>query len=431
MITIAIKLRKDKVNADGEAPLYFRLTKNRTSVYVSCGIRLKPHLWDEKNKRIKAGFPNSARFNAKLADDYAQAQARCLDLEKENRSLSAKLIKSKLEGSGTVSFYIVAEELIQKSVQSGKIGTADKNRSVVKKIKTFSPTLTLDQITVPFLISFENHLRSQYGNATNTIHANMKFIRRVVNEACQRDLMHLSNNPFLKYKLHTEKTSKSYLTEDELKLIADLQLPAGSKLDLHRKMFLFGVYSGGLRVSDLLLLKWNNFDGTHLHMTIRKTRSQHSVKLSETALKILQHVKEQHSGTERYVFRQLPVTLDEADPRQVDLSISRATAYYNKNLRIIANKAGIGRTISSHTARHSFGCLAIRRGIPLYHLQHIMKHSSPMITQQYAKIVNQDLDNAMDLLNQNIWPSGALSQNWTTNQSSALLHDSWIFIGFR
>jgi integrase/recombinase XerD len=69
------------------------------------------------------------------------------------------------------------------------------------------------------------------------------------------------------------------LTEDELKDFGKVPTTPGTKVQLHQDMFIFASYTGGLRVSDMLLLQWKHFDGANINFTIAKTGSQLSVKV--------------------------------------------------------------------------------------------------------------------------------------------------------
>ncbi len=137
-----------------------------------------------------------------------------------------------------------------------KIGTYDKNRSIISKLKKYAQDepLVFEDITSMFLLDYENYLRTTLGNCTNTIHKDMKFIRKLFNDAYRRDLIELNVNPFLKYKMKTEKTQRTYLTESELESIQKLSFKSGTRLSLHKDMFVFACYAGGIRVSDVLQL---------------------------------------------------------------------------------------------------------------------------------------------------------------------------------
>ncbi len=95
----------------------------------------------------------------------------------------------------------------------------------------------------------------------------------------------------------------------------------------------------------------------------------------------------------------LPKELDMNNPRLVDNEISSATAYINKNLKIIAGKVGIEKPLSFHISRHTWATRALRKGISIDKVSKIMGHAAIRETQIYAKIVNEELDKAMDVFN--------------------------------
>ena len=50
----------------------------------------------------------------------------------------------------------------------------------------------------------------------------------------------------------------------------------------------FSCYTGGIRISDLLLLKWCMFDGKHLNFTSYKTNDNLSIMVPTVGREILQ-----------------------------------------------------------------------------------------------------------------------------------------------
>ena len=71
----------------------------------------------------------------------------------------------------------------------------------------------------------------------------------------------------------------------------------------------------------------------------------------------------------------------------------------NKNLKLIAEDVGIEKNLSFHIARHTFAVRALRKGISIDKVSKLLAHAAIRETQIYAKIVNADLDNAMDVFN--------------------------------
>lgn len=61
---------------------------------------------------------------------------------------------------------------------------------------------------------------------------------------------------------------------------------------------------------------------------------------------------------------------------------------YNKGIRQVVAIAGIEKEITSHLARHTFGTIAINKGIRIEVLQHLMGHKNIKTTQIYAKLMD-------------------------------------------
>ena len=401
MASVAIIYRKDKLNQKGEAPIHLRIIKDRRINYVTAGIMLPQKFWDVKNNRIKGAFPNSKRLNSFLANKFAELQDQVFEHETNSKSLTTHGLKEKIYGKKPTDFFSFADETVQQYLQAGKIGTYDKNKSIITKLKDFhyGKQLMFQDITHAFLLKYEKHLREVLGNKTNTVNKDMKFLRKVFNDAYRQDLIEHNQNPFLKYQLKLEKTQRTYLTEDELKLIEDFHPTPGTRLELHRDMFIFASYAGGLRVSDMLQLKWKSFDGNHLHYTVKKTGQQLTMKLPNPAMEIISHYKPKKSSPEQFIFPMLPADLNMKDPFQVDRQISIATSYINKNLKIIAQKVGIDKPLSFHISRHTWATRALLKGISIDKVSKIMGHAAIRETQIYAKIVNVELDKAMEVFN--------------------------------
>ena len=241
------------------------------------------------------------------------------------------------------------------------------------------------------------YLRTTLSNTTNTIHGNYKIIRRLINEAVSEEIVPFEKNPFLRYKMKTEKTTIEYLTDDELTKFEKLELIAGTKFDIHRDMYVFAAYTGGIRISDVLQLQWKNFNGIHIIIQIQKTGSPLSVKVPSTALVILKKYKIPETKPDDFIFPILKNEFDFTDPHYLFKAISSATAYTNKDLKEIAIKAKIKKRLHFHTSRHTFATRALRKGMRMEYASKIMGHSNLKTTQIYAKVVNEELDKAMEV----------------------------------
>ena len=96
----------------------------------------------------------------------------------------------------------------------------------------------------------------------------------------------------------------------------------------------------------------------------------------------------------------LPNDLNVNDARTVDKEISIATAYINKNLKIIAEKVELSKPVSFHVSRHTWATRALTKGMSIDKVSKIMGHAAIRETQIYAKIVSEELDKAMEIFNE-------------------------------
>jgi integrase/recombinase XerD len=143
------------------------------------------------------------------------------------------------------------------------------------------------------------------------------------------------------------------LTENEIKSIADYRFTPGSVMDQHRDLFLFSYYVGGIRLSDILILKWDNFDGSNIHFYSRKSNTPSIIALSSQAIAILTKYS-QNGKKDEYIFPILAGWIDVHVDANIKKRLSFLAKLINTNLSIIAKMAGIEKNISYHLSRHVF-----------------------------------------------------------------------------
>jgi integrase len=401
MATVKVLLKQNKVNKNGEMPIYLRIIKDRRTKFISTGVYIKPGQWNEKTMRVRSSHRNSARLNTFIAQKVADAEAVALELETKSKSVSSNRIKEKIMGISAIDFFEYADQYLSKYKSKATIGTHRAVKGVIDKLRKYrnGRALFLDEITVSFLKDYESYLYSELGNSKNTIHNNFKKIKQVLNEAIKEDKMELQNNPFLKLTFKQEPTQRSYLDEEELKRIESLDLEPGSKIFHHRNMYIFAAYVGGLRISDVLKLQWFNFDGEKITIKIRKTKEPLTIKLPDKSLDMLKHYKKFSKKISDFIFPILKNDIDYSNPKILFNAIASATTLCNKDLKEIAFQAKINKSLSFHTSRHTWATRALRKGIRIEYVSKLMGHKDIKETQIYAKIINAELESAMDVFN--------------------------------
>jgi len=402
MATVKIILRQDKIKKDGTHPIYLRITKDRKSKYVALGYSINASDWDEEMRVVKSSHSSAQYLNNLIAHKIASANDVALELEIKDNSIGSAKIKEKLTGKTTEDFFKYADKYLSSLEKVGNFGTYKKQKSIIAKIREYqgNKSLTFSEITYTFLKEYEEYLREKLGNKTNTVHTNLKLIRKLINDAINEDLLPSDKNPFSKYKLKQEPSKREYLTEEELKQLENLELNPTINLFHHRNLFVFAVYAGGIRLADVIKLKWKNFDGSNINFRVGKTRNDHSVKLPNKALEILELYKRPTIKEDDYIFPILNSKKDYSDQKFLFNSIASANAYINKNLKILTKRAGINKPISFHCSRHSFATLCLAKGVRIEYVSKLLSHSDIKQTQVYAKIINKELDKAMEVFNE-------------------------------
>lgn len=397
MATTKCILPKWKINKDKTCTVYLRITKNRKTQYIGLGVSVDSTKWDEKRGFVLPGHPNSPRINAYLTKKSLEAQKAILGEEVATNSPEVISLKNAVKGLSGVEFFPYAKKFIKIYQSKGKIGTYNRFNTVINKMEEFAknPKFTFDNLTVQFLKDYEYELRNEKENANNTIFANFKAIMRIVNEAERENLISHDKNPFNVYKIRWQNTEKVFLNEEELFAIENLKLVSGSMKYHHRNIYVFACYAGGIRISDIITLRWDNFTGTHILLKTQKTGSVVSIMLPQKALEILELYKPQKIKKSDFIFPFIDNTEKLDDPVRVHTLISRITAYTNNDLADLAKDAEIEKHLHFHTSRHTWATRALKKGMRIEYVSKLMGHNSIRTTQVYAKIVNADLDGAM------------------------------------
>jgi len=177
-----------------------------------------------------------------------------------------------------------------------------------------------------------------------------------------------------------------YLTLDEVDQLEDsidLSVPEG-----HRNRAIIEVlFSCGLRVTELVTLKWSQLFAHEKYLRIMgKGSKERLVPISDRALKEIENYLPWR--------RQLKIKPGEEDY----VFLNRRGAHLTRTMILImlkrqAEEAGIKKTISPHTLRHSFATALLEGGADLRVIQALLGHESIGTTEIYTHISVQTLRN--------------------------------------
>jgi integrase len=162
-------------------------------------------------------------------------------------------------------------------------------------------------------------------------------------------------------------------------------------------LFVLGINTG-LRISDLLRLKWDDVyvKGKFLSRIVikeKKTGKPNEIPLGKTIIDILKEYKA-HTTTEGYLFP------TEKNPKRGELDKAMSYQYVYRRLNYyIRERAGFTEAVGCHTLRKTFGYQAYIAGWDIYRIQECLNHSSPSITRRYIDLSQDDKDQVYASLN--------------------------------
>ncbi len=398
MASVKIILRKEKKH-DGTYPLAIRITKDRKSSYIYLEYSIKESDWDSKNHCVKKSHPNSVRLNNLLLKKLSDANNHSLELEANKTHISSQTVRQKIKPAATSGFFAQAQLYLDRLKQDGKYNryTADKSR--IKHFKEFLKQETaFHDITVSLLERFKASLKSNNKLSERTAVNHLVVVRSVFSQAIKEGVTDDKHYPFGKGKVKIKfpDSNKVGLNEEEVKALESVALEG--QANHARNLWLFSFYFAGMRVSDVLRLKWSDLQNDRLHYTMGKNTKGGSLKVPDKALKILEEYKDFKKNKDDLIFPELG-GVDFENKFLTQRTIAFKTSALDKCLKNhVAPPAGIDKTLTMHIARHTFGNLSGEK-IPIQMLQKLYRHSSITTTIGYqSNFIHKEADDALDLV---------------------------------
>lgn len=400
MSSVKVVLRK-KIRKDGTYPLAIRITKDRTSSFVFIGQSIHEDDWDEAKQRVRKSHPNSARLNNFILSKLAEANDKLLELQTQNDTITPKAVRTGLKpNTNGSSFFCSAESYLENFKTAGKYNRLNPDQSRLKQFKEFlgDKDISFQEINVPLLNKFKAWLKGKKGASDRSIVNNLIIIRTIYNLAIKANVADPKHYPFGKEKIQIKlpESIKIGLTMAEVNAIENLDLQNKPILNHCRNLWLFSFYFAGMRISDVLRLRWSDFQDDRLTYKMGKNAKTGSLKSSEKALAILKQYTSSQRSKDDLVFPELKSLKNLDNAYLVQRKISHAVKRIDKNLKVIAELSKIEKKLTMHIARHTFGNISGDK-ISIQMLQKLYRHSSITTTIGYqSNFIHKDADEALE-----------------------------------
>ncbi len=404
----------NRPNKAGKYAVLLRITQDKKHKRLKTSVELnRKSDWNMKSQKVRSSEPNSAKWNDVLEKEIENAKSKYRELKEGGQATTDKIKSEITAAEKTSSFLEYARKRTQEIYDAGGIRNWKKYKSFCNKLEAYQTNrkgqlidLTFAEITPAYLAKFEAYFHTLRNEREpdkmlhpNTILVNFNIFRSLIKRAIEVEgLMKPEKNPFLNYRVVGVKTLKDKLDIEEIERIEALKLDGGSLLWHCRNYFLFSFYCAGIRVGDLIQLRWGNISAEgRICYEMGKNHKVRDLKLVEQAKRILSYYHWKGAKPAEYIFPLLnndavwakAVTQEEKDCLPTELKvqlftqISAKNALINKELKKIAQLAGIEKKLSFHISRHSFAKAAKQSGVDNSKVKDLLAHSSLKITEGY------------------------------------------------
>ena len=415
-------------NEYGEYPVVMQYCTQGKAVKKTTGVRVAPEHWlDGKgglNKYVKGGRDGNPK--AELLNNKLRAFKDTYDkminehLGGGNKIITEAALRAILNGryeqhkeaqKGKVPFIPFVLEYNEGLYKTDKIGVSvwenvkcymnkfDKFLRTMKRMNTNEKNiLYCRDVDVDLIKDYIIWRKEVEKNSNATINKALSPIFKAVKVCCRKGWISREEcEEICEMYLNAEGKSfdgsieKECLTIEQLKKLKELAGKA--KYERTREfadMFLFSSFTG-LRVSDLVSLKWSEVDmdkGMISHMQYKgHTRNAKMlyIPLNETSREILERWKDKH---EEFVFGLLPSGYDLSDEAAFKKMKGAKTRTINQSLRSIGDKMGLPFNLHIHLGRHTFSMMALNGGVDIKTTSSMLGHASTLVTEKvYATLL--------------------------------------------
>jgi site-specific recombinase XerD len=281
---------KKKYPNDSIGIVNVRVTKDRKSVYFSTKLSLNQRFWNNNGVDINSKLREQKGFDNEYRNQILTSVISLLDdLKKRYRDTEQDVSVQKKQTSQSFNSHLL--DFIHFLEERKKIGTSKRYKTTLYHIQKFLKNnglteLSLSDFDSSFIERFETYLLNQ-GNKGNTVKNYINCIKRVYMRCYGRGLITETKDPFVDFKGSRVDVKKTFLQKKDVERIMNTQIEIDSPLYHTRNLFLFQIFSQGLRVSDLITLRFNKvYEGNITYIQF-KTKKENTIYLTPTSMWIL------------------------------------------------------------------------------------------------------------------------------------------------
>jgi integrase/recombinase XerD len=161
--------------------------------------------------------------------------------------------------------------------------------------------------------------------------------------------------------------------------------------NLKHKALLFTAYSAGLRVSEVVRLRLSDIDSSRMQIFIERAKGK----------------KDRYAGLSVLLLDVLRAYLRQCNPRPATYLFEGevpGSSYAIRSAQLVFQhakmKAGIHKSVSFHSLRHSFATHLLEKGVDIRYIKELLGHFSIKTTEKYLHVKREELINLINPLDE-------------------------------
>ncbi len=399
MATIKIKFRASKVDGN-EGVLYLEITHNEIVKIVNVNCKILAEDWRGSRGRVNVmqllTKKNICAINSwdRVRFEYNRLQQIIAHKELQGKRYSADdIVNEYVKQHKNSTFFGFTLETIARLKEVGNITNADNYYSMLVSFMIFRKgvNIELKSLTSDILEEYEAYLKyNGRGASLNSISFYMRTLRAVFNRAVDKGIIK-EKITFKRVFTSIEKTAKRAISISYIAKLKDTNLYKYPELEFARDLFLFSFYTRGMSFVDIAYLKKREIKQGEFTYRRSKTRQTIRVKWEQC----MEDIVNKHTQKESEYL--LPIIVDPLkDHRQQYINMRDRV---NRNLKRVAEIAGIPHNITMYVARHTWASTAKTKNISVSIISEAMGHNSESTTRIYLASLSTDLiDDANKLI---------------------------------
>ncbi|SEB06735.1 Site-specific recombinase XerD [Flavobacterium gillisiae] len=394
-ITVLYYLRKSKVNAQAQMPIYQRITINGQRFDCSSGHYVDEAKWSSEASKMKGNTEEARMINGQLDLMRATVYETEKKLFMNQVQITFESFKNEYQGKKErermlIPIFVEHNRKIKELVGLEYApGTLERYQTSLKHTKNFLfwkynlTDINIDKIDHAFIMEYEFYLRSVRKCNNNTAVKYVKNFHKIINQCLANGW--LNKDPFVNYKAKVKEVIREFLSEADIESMINKKF-VSERLELVRDIFVFSCFTGLAYIDVKQLTKTHISLGIDGDKWIFTTRQKTDTASKIPLLPIAQQIVDKYENH--------PVCLNENRLLPI-LSNQKMNAY----LKEIADVCGINKDLTFHIARHTFATtVTLSNGVPIETVSKMLGHTNLKTTQHYAKILDHKISNDMMIL---------------------------------